>query len=101
MYKSLSYINFKNLLKYLFICIYINRIASLVVGIEQEVEREPFRVCLMLQNRVVQSREQKESCFSSSLDEIAPFFPSSFICRDKNRTVSKDAICSEFHAVVP
>ena len=32
----------------------MNRIALLVVSIEQEVERESFDVCLKFQNRVVQ-----------------------------------------------
>ena len=36
----------------------INRIALLVVGIEQEVEREPFDVCLIFQNRVVQENKR-------------------------------------------
>ena len=36
----------------------MNRIALLVVVIEQEVEREPFDVCLMFQNRVVQENKR-------------------------------------------
>ena len=36
----------------------INRIALLVVGIEQEVEDEPFNVCLIFQNRVVQENKR-------------------------------------------
>ena len=36
----------------------INRIALLVVGIEQEVESEPFNVCLIFQNRVVQENKR-------------------------------------------
>ena len=36
----------------------ISRIALLVVGIEQEVEREPFDVCLIFQNRVVQENKR-------------------------------------------
>ena len=36
----------------------MNRIALLVVVIEQEVEREPFDVCFMFQNRVVQENKR-------------------------------------------
>ena len=36
----------------------MNQIALLVVGIEQEVEREPFDVCLMFQNHVVQENKR-------------------------------------------
>ena len=36
----------------------MNRITLLVVGIEQEVERKPFEVCLMFQNRVVQENKR-------------------------------------------
>ena len=53
----------------------INRIALLVVGIKQEVEREPFGVCLMFQNRVVQENK-RDSVFPCPQTEhnVAPFF---------------------------
>ena len=70
----------------------MNRIALLVVVIEPEVEREPFDVCFMFQNRVVQENKRPGSCFSSSPDGTVPFFSSSFICKELDiKTVSKDA----------
>ena len=52
----------------------INWIAYLVVGIEQEVKKEPFRVCLMLQNHVVQENKRHPV-----FPRIEPFCVSSFI----------------------
>ena len=53
----------------------INRIALLVVGIEQEVEREPFGVCLMFQNRVVQENKRDPVFPRPQMEHIvSPFF---------------------------
>ena len=53
----------------------INRIALLVVGIEQEVEREPFRVYFMFQNRAVQENK-RDPVFPHPQTEhiVSPFF---------------------------
>ena len=53
----------------------INRIALLVVGIEQEVERESFGVCLMFQNRVVQENK-RDPVFTRPQTEhiVSPYF---------------------------
>ena len=70
----------------------MNRIALLVVGIEQEVEREPFDVCLMFQNRVAQENK-RDPVFPRPQTEQRHFFSSSsFICKELEvKTVSKDA----------
>ena len=66
----------------------------LVVGIEQEVEREPFDVCLIFQNRVVQENK-RDPVFPRPQTERSSaivFFSSSFICKVlETKTVSKDA----------
>ena len=66
----------------------------LVVGIELEVEREPFDVCLMFQNRMVQENK-RDPVFPRPQTEhsSAIFSPSSsFIRKELDiRTVSKNA----------
>ena len=52
----------------------INRIALLVVGIEQEVESEPFNVCLIFQNRVVQENKRDPGFLVPRRNIVAPFF---------------------------
>ena len=52
---------------------YMNRIALLVFVIEQEVEREPFDVCLMFQNRVVQENK-RDPVFPRPQMEQSHFF---------------------------
>ena len=64
----------------------MNRIALLVVGIEQEVEREPFDVYLMFQNRVVQENKRDPGFSSSTFFFLLPLF-----VKNSRRTVSKDA----------
>ena len=51
----------------------MNRIALLGVVIEQEVEREPFDVCLMFQNRVVQENK-RDPIFPRPQPEQRHFF---------------------------
>ena len=51
----------------------MNRIALLVVVIEQEVQREPFDVCLMFQNRVVQENK-RDPVFPRPQTEQRHFF---------------------------
>ena len=86
----------------------INRIALLVVGIEQEVEREPFDVCLIFQNRVVQEnkrdpvfpRPQTEHSSAIFFLLLLPLFVKYSRQKPFQRT-RMVPVRSEFQAVVP
>ena len=85
----------------------INWIALLVVGIEQEVEREPFDVCLIFQNCVVQENK-RDSVFPRPQTEhssaifflLLPLFVKYSRQKPFQRT-RMVPIRSEFQAVVP
>ena len=87
----------------------INRIALLVVGIEQEVVREPFNVCLIFQNRVVQENKRdpvfprpqmEHSSAIFFLLLLLPLFVKYLRQKPFQRT-RMVPVCSEFQAVVP
>ena len=86
----------------------INRIALLVVGIEQEVEREPFDVCLIFQNGVVQEnkrdpvfpRPQTEHSSAIFFLLLLPLFVKYSRQKPFQRT-RMVPVRSEFQAVVP
>ena len=84
----------------------INWIALLVVGIEQEVEREPFDVCLIFQNCVVQENKRDpvfprpQTEHSSAIIFLLPLFVKYSRQKPFQRT-RMVPIRSEFQAVVP
>ena len=87
----------------------INRIVLLVVGIEQEVEREPFDVCLIFQNRVVQENKRDpvfprpQTEHSSAIFFLLLLLPL-FVKYSRQKPFQRTRMVpvrSEFQAVVP
>ena len=87
----------------------INRIALLVVGIEQEAEREPFDVCLIFQNRVVQENKRDpvfprpQTEHSSAIFFLLLHLPL-FVKYSRQKPFQRTGMVpvrSEFQAVVP